>query len=627
MSAPGPVPDPRVEILDADAADFSVAVRAEAAGSGTAYEVEVAYRGDEPTDAAVRLVVELAAPDASVLIPGAFYGENRPAANDRVFPRFELGATSPEQHAAMVSDEWHVRADRAATCAVFCWAGPGLPGAALVTDETGELGEQAIGFAVRDGRASLAVTAPAREYPVSYYGDAAPRPAEVRLHRFAPGETVRIRVRVVPLTSDRHDYDRVLRELHAASRERYPQNPWTDAAEAAEIAAEGLVRWHYDPDPGVLLETIGFDREVSGRDGKSVDRQAMHVGWVSGIPWATALLRHGIRTGDERATDAARRVIDFCTAELSPSGTFWGTWYRGRGWSQSWTRIPNGLHARTLGEATDFLLRAIALDDRPRWREAARSNLDAIVGRQRADGALGLIHDATTGEVLSWEGTAALAWVPALVAARDWDERYLPAAERAGAYYADAVHAEYLHGAPEDVDLAPTSEDGYVAVMAYAALYRVTREERWLDLARRAAEWTFTFRYSYDVAFDPLTPLGVYGFRTRGADQASSSNQHVHAYGLICTDELIELSEWTGDDWYRIRAEEAFACFRQLLPRRDGELGAYRGMITERYYQTECFQPKGMILTLSHAWSAGVLLHAAEDMMDGDAGVGEAAAR
>ena len=51
---------------------------------------------------------------------------------------------------------------------------------------------------------------------------------------------------------------------------------------------------------GVLLETVGFDRELSGRDGRSVDRQAMHIGWISGIPWATALLQHARRTGDER---------------------------------------------------------------------------------------------------------------------------------------------------------------------------------------------------------------------------------------------------------------------------------------------------------------------------------------
>src|SRR5690606_5867385 len=158
------------------------------------------------------------------------------------------------------------------------------------------------------------------------------------------------------------------------------------------------------------------------------------------------------------------------------------------------------------------------------------------------------------------------------------------------------------HGAPEDVDLAPTSEDGYAAVMAYVALHRRTGEQRWLDLARRAADWMLTFRYTYNVDFAPRTMLGAYGFATRGADQASPSNQHLHAYGLVCTGELIELAEACGDQYYRERADEALACFRQLLPREDGELNAYRGMITERYYQTACFQPKGMLLTLSHAW-------------------------
>ncbi|MGN6502850.1 MAG: hypothetical protein ACTHKX_08110, partial [Pseudolysinimonas sp.] len=586
-------------------------VESEPRGSGWAATVRVGYAGAEPVDAAVRISVRIPAVEPWPMIPGAFYGENRPAANDRVFPRYAPGAGDP---AAMVSDEWHFRADRAATPVVFCWAGPGEGGLALGTTEMGQLGEQAVGFAVRDGVAVLSVTAPAREFPVSYYGDADPRPAEVLRHRFAPGEQVQLHVTVHPVTADRHDYARVLRELHVPAAA--PSHPLPSLDEAAAIAAEGLTRWHFDPDPGVLLETVGFDRELSGRDGRSVDRQAMHIGWISGIPWATALLQHARRTGDERAEQVAVRVLDFCTAELSPSGTFWGTWYRDSGWTQSWTRHPRGLHARTLGEATDFLIRALALRDDPVWRAAARSTLDAVVARQRADGNLGAVHHAETGEVLSWEGSAALALVPALLAAEHWDPRYRPAAERAGEYYAEFVLGEYLHGAPEDVDLAPTSEDGYVALMAYAALYRATGVARWLELARRAADWMLTFRYSSDVAFDPQTLLGVYGFRTRGADQASSSNQHLHAYGLICTAGLLDLSEWTGDPWYRERALETADCFRQLLPARDGEYNAYRGMITERYYQTECFQPKGMVLTLSHAWSAGVLLQACEQLIE-----------
>jgi hypothetical protein len=124
-----------------------------------------------------------------------------------------------------------------------------------------------------------------------------------------------------------------------------------------------------------------------------------------------------------------------------------------------------------------------------------------------------------------------------------------------------------------------------------------------------------TFRYTYNVRFEPRTLLGVYGFATRGADQASPSNQHLHAYGLVCTHEMFELSQATGDPYYRERAEEALACFRQMVAREDGEANSYRGMITERYYQTSCFQRKGMVLTLSHAWSVGVLLLACEQVL------------
>lgn len=607
-----------VEILDADPSSFRIEMHAEA----DVRRVTVRFTGSDPVDAAVRVSVRI--PDAADpwwLIPGLFYGDNRPAENDRPYPRFERpghierpGQTDAA-HDPFVSDEWHFRSDRAATPAVFVWPERGRPGTALSAPPVTSLGLTGVGFALDGDDAVLSATFPAREFPVTYYGDAEPREAEVMRHRFSPGDIVELTVRVHALSDERHDYARVLRALHADGATSAPLRPWMDIPTAAALTAEGLLRWHYDPDPGVLLETVGFDREVSGRDGRSVDRQAMHVGWVSGIPWAYAMLRHAVRTDSAALRAAAERVIDFCTAELSPSGTFWGVWYRDGGWTQSWTSHRRGLHGRTLGEATQFLVRAVGLTGRDDWRQAAVSNLDAVVARQRADGNLGSIHHAETGEVLVWDGSAGLAWVGALAEAADWDERYLEAAVRAGDWYARLVLDEDLHGAPEDVDLAGTSEDGYVAVMAYLALHRATRAPRWLDLARRAADFALSFRYTYDVDFPATSMLGIYDFGTRGADQASPSNQHLHAYGLVMTREMVELADATGDDHYRERALESLACFRQFVARFDGDFNAYRGMVTERYYQTECFQPKGMLLTLSHAWSAGVLLLGCEDAL------------
>jgi hypothetical protein len=94
--------------------------------------------------------------------------------------------------------------------------------------------------------------------------------------------------------------------------------------------------------------------------------------------------------------------------------------------------------------------------------------------------------------------------------------------------------------------------------------------------------------------------------------QASPPNQHLHAYGLIALGELVELWRLTDDPYYLDRARDNLACFLQMVARADGDFNAGKGMVTERYYQSDCSQPKGSILPLSHAWSVGVLLHASQ---------------
>jgi hypothetical protein len=288
-------------------------------------------------------------------------------------------------------------------------------------------------------------------------------------------------------------------------------------------------------------------------------------------------------------------VLDHIADNLTPGGTFWPQWTHDRGWTWGWHPDHSRAHARTLADATLFMLRAGG-----RWEDAARSNLAVALRTQRDDGALPAAHHLETGDAVSWEGTAGMAWIPALVEAG-----HVEAARRAGAYYA-AFDAWY--GAPEDVDLAPTSEDGYAAVMAFVAL------EDW-ETARRAADWMLTFRYTYDVDFPPDTTLGEYRFRSRGADQASPANQHLHAFGLICLPEMLRLADALGEPWYRQTALENLACFRQFVARHDGDFGAQRGMVAERYLQTDCFGPKGTLDPLSHAWSIGVLLFACEELL------------
>ena len=607
----------RVELLTvggaADATGFRVAHR-----FGPAHldivelSVTVEYRGEAPTERGVRIGLQLPAEGdpPTWLIPGLFYDENRPIGCRRSFPRYERGTNDPR---AMVSERWSFRADRAATPAVFAWRGDRM--LALAVSEVTDLGPSGIGFDGAIDRTGIWVDLPFREEPVVYRGYEEPAPPDVMTRRWQPGEAATVTVHVATGDGDRHGYVPLLRWLWERQG-RDDTEPWVSIAEAAELAADGLLAWHYHPEHRALYETAAFERNLDGTAGGEGDRPHMHVGWVSGAPWAAQLLAWGRRIDSPSHVDAGTEILDHISENLAPSGTFWAEWTLEHGWGTGWS--PRGtIHANTIGQAALFFLRALAAEDAHgerhlTWEAAVRSNLDAIAARQRADGDLGTYHDAESGAVTEWDGAGGLIWIPALLAGADRyeDPRYREVAERAGSFYRRFVDDELIYGAPEDIHLAPSSEDGYNALLAYLALHRAGGDPEWLDLARRSADWMLTLRYTYDVAFEPDTILGEYRFRTRGTDQASPSNQHLHHFGLICTPELVELSRATGDDHYRLRAVEALRAWRQFVARRDGDFNAMRGMVSERFYQTDCFRAKGSLLPLSHAWTGGVLLFA-----------------
>ena len=95
-------------------------------------------------------------------------------------------------------------------------------------------------------------------------------------------------------------------------------------------------------------------------------------------------------------------------------------------------------------------------------------------------------------------------------------------------------------------------------------------------------------------------------------DLASPRNQHLHSYGLICLPEMVRLARHTGDAYYLERTRDNLASALQFIAREDGDFNARRGMISERYYNSRCFGPKGATLPVSHAWSAGLVLYACQ---------------
>ena len=581
-------------------------------------EVEVSVICHQSQDGVgIQVVLPLDDDATRFMIPGLVYGENRGDNSRLRYPRVVFDGVATD---SLSSDRWAFRIDRASHGVVIGWTGSSC--VALATDEQSAVGLSGLGFSA--GRDScLLLNFPAREEPVTYVGQDAPAPPEVLTHDWKAGEIAVLRFLLFVLPPEPHAYDAVLRTLYRRDRERHPVNPWMSVDDGAALAAHGLHRWHFRHDPGVLVETTAFHRLADEAAAVTGDREAMHVGWVSGAAAAHALLTYG-RTGDIGPyTDAAIAVLDTIAGGLAPCGSFWGQWSRA-GWDGGWNGHRDWIHARTVAEATLFMMRSARSEhelgiEHPSWLQAIGSNLDQVLRTQRGDGAFPALVNGRTGEPQSWAGAAGLLWIPALlesfpspVSEEGQRGAFREAAVLAGEYYAQFVDEEFVYGAAEDVDLAPSSEDGYNAVMAYVALYEATREDRWLDLARRAADWMLSFRWSYNLSFPAHTLLETYDYRSRGADLASPRNQHLHIYGLICLPELVRLSEHSGDAYYADRAGDNLACALQFIAREDGDFNARKGMITERFYNSRCFGPKGAILPVSHAWSAGLVLYACQ---------------
>jgi glyoxylase-like metal-dependent hydrolase (beta-lactamase superfamily II) len=590
-----------------DAGDWRLSLTEEPwTGPGHQMRLRATWRGAEPVQAGLVVSRKVTNPlPERIMVPGLFYGDNGLGSPSTRYPR--LG---PLDHAAFTSPSWDFVSQRSPAPAVFIWTATGLAWLAVEPHGTG------IGFTLGDDEGDLRLHRPGLERPFRH-----DRLDESPLEPFmdvAPGGTIEIRLWYGDLPGDDPTsfayVKRAVQEAWAGAVGRHVDT--SGALAAADAAIEGLLHWHYkiEDGAGVLVETVSFD-------GTEV-RNQMHVAWISGAPAAYAMLRHGLTRDDEKASAAARSVLDTVSSGVAPCGAFWGIWTP-TGWRAGWNGGPTRLHARTLSEATLFLVRALSLEpEHPNWVDAVCSNLDYCVRSLDETGNPGSYYDAVTGEVLDRRGTAGLLWAAALAEAAivlDTPE-YRDAALRVGASYAEAIRRGALLGAPEDIGLCPSSEDTYNAVIAMLALWNATDDKQWLDLARIAADWLLTYRWSYNVRFPAGTPLAKRGYRTRGADIASPSNNHIHMYGLICQRELFQLSRLLEDPWYAAAATAHLACFVDEITLRKGQFGGpeRRGMVAEQWYTVDWSREgrAGEMSPVSHAWCLGLLLLACEEWAD-----------
>lgn len=546
------------------------------------------------------------------LAPGFFYKHNRIEKCTRLYPCYSPDEYNPDK---FISNYWAFRSDKLSSPMIFAWRDH----ISAFISAPNEIKNDMTGFFLRSDRgpSEIGFCFPYREEPVKY-SFCHPNKTSMDVHWFTIQESEELEISFEAGISKRdlHYYAPIIRSCYMKNIKTNPTNPWMGYDIAVQLTAFGLYEWHYDDEQRVLYETCSFDKYF-GLKGRYINRPHMHVGWVSGAACAFALLLHGVSTNIQTFIDAGTKILDHISEALTPCGTFFGNWTEEAGWQTGWNPEEHWIQGRTIAEATLFMLRASRFEmknDRPHpnWIRAVKSNLDYIVAIQREDGNFGSYFDCETGRVEEWDGAGSLLWIAPLVAGAQMFQqpRYRNAAIKAGEYYSNFIEDEFIYGAPEDIHLSPSSEDGYNALLSYIILYEMNPNEKWLNLAKKAADYLLSFRFSYNVKFSPLTILGMYNFKTQGGDVASVANTCLHIYGLIMHPEILKLSYYLGDPYYEQRAKDHLQFALQFIAREDGDFGARKGMMSEQYYHTDWWQPKGHLLALSHAWCLAFIIYA-----------------
>ena len=191
---------------------------------------------------------------------------------------------------------------------------------------------------------------------------------------------------------------------------------------------------------------------------------------------------------------------------------------------------------------------------KPEWEAMIRKAADALCALYERYGEFGEVIDAGTGEIYTPNSTGGARCITALTyAAKYFDNpRYLEMAEKAGQHYYDLHLSEgYVGGAPGDILQSPDSEASADLLDAYVALYEITRNEKWLGIARSAAAYFSSWVVSYDYKFPEASVFGRHGVKAAGSVWASVQNEH-SAPGIyvMSGDFLFKLFRATSDRRY-----------------------------------------------------------------------------
>ncbi len=340
--------------------------------------------------------------------------------------------------------------------------------------------------------------------------------------------------------------------------------------------------------------------------------------WVGGcLGTAYGMLAHADRTGDQEARTQALDSVRFFVENSGTGveGLYYGDYdVRIKDWrSTSFYKGSKGISSRQYGENLEHLASLVELGRRLKLPEAEQW----LACLKKAGGFLlrsprhkGLFPRAWTpeGGGMDWPaqgeppaGTISAAGVQCvlvfsrlatLTGEAKWGKA---AAETMDAYWRE--FGETLATPPWGATIDAGGEDkeaGWGMMRAATDVYVATREPRFLQMAKDAADWTLTWMYFHDVGMKPESGLLFEHLHTVGWTAISTQNQEIDVWGYFMAPDFYLLGQVAKDERYRKIGRVLYQACTQTLSRPGVMFGPKIGSQSEHYNHTNCtYKPGG----------------------------------
>ncbi len=301
---------------------------------------------------------------------------------------------------------------------------------------------------------------------------------------------------------------------------------------------------------------LPFATQLPDMDLSSMSFQFGFVGQQPGIGYQ--LLRYGDKEHLPEAYEKGMNIIEFWVRSAMTASGLPHMCYNPN--SKEFEPYPH--YVRMLADGIEAILDAYVYmkkkgEEKPAWLEFCRKTADWLVAVQNEDGSYYRSYN-TDGSIRMDSKSNTPSPIRFLVQFYlvSGDERYKAAALKAGQWTYDNPRRtlEYRGGTCDNNDIQD-KEAGIYGIFGFMALYDLTGEEKWLEGAIGAADYTETWTYAW--TFPVRTPFTRHPF-----NQYSISGQSIitvgggaDVYMAACAYSYYRLYIITGDEHYLDFAE------------------------------------------------------------------------